>query len=178
MLILMGYAKNSDKDLSEEEKAENAMEAFRANSRHIDSYLQASYGYVVFPSIGKGAMGLGGAHVKVIVSEKGRIIGTARMTQITWGLLWGGQAYSDVIFFYDEGSLNAFKENSFEFSGQVSAVAARHGASADIPYKDGVAVYTIARGGLMCEAAIGGQKFRFKPLKSESTEKMDSTGIE
>lgn len=146
----------------EEEKAQKVIENFKEKNADMETFFEDSYGYVVFPSIGKGAIGFGGAHGKGLVYENDQLIGNAKMTQITWGLQWGGQAYSEVIFFEDEEALNSFKANNFEFSGQVSAVAIKHGASADIAYEKGVAVYTIAKGGLMCEASVGGQKFKFK----------------
>ena len=85
------------------------------------------------------------------------------MTQISLGLQWGGQAYREVIFFETEAALRSFKENNFELAAQASAVAVTAGASADAAYEKGVAVYTMTKGGLMYEASIGGQKFKFLP---------------
>ena len=165
VLYSTSFAQLGGWDPLAEEKAQKVIELFKEKNANIESLFEASYGYVVFSTIGKGAIGLGGAHGKGIVYQNGKMIGTAKMTQITWGLQWGGQAYSEVIFFKDKAALDSFKENNFEFSGQASAVAATHGASADIAYENGVAVYTIVKGGMMCEASIGGQKFKFKPLK-------------
>jgi len=88
----------------------------------------------------------------------------AKVKQVTVGLQLGGQAYREVIFFENEEEFNRFKENRFEFSGQASAVAVTEGASANVKYKNGVMIFTQQKGGLMYEASIGGQKFKFTSL--------------
>ena len=144
-----------------EENAEKTITTFKNKNDKMHSYFEDSYGYVVFPSVGKGGIVLGGAHGRGIVYEKGASIGAAKMTQVTVGFQWGGQAYSEIVFFKDKAALDSFKNSELEFAGQVSAVAVTLGASADIAYEDGVAVYTLAKGGLMYEASLGGQKFKF-----------------
>lgn len=123
-----------------------------------------SYGYVIFPNVGKGAIGIGGAAGNGAVFQKGKHIGMAKMTQVSIGFQWGGQAYREVIFFETEADLNRFKENKIEFSGQASAVAATKGAAANIKYKDGVMIFSQTKGGLMYEASVGGQKFKYRNL--------------
>ena len=115
---------------------------------------------------------------------KGKYVGDTKMTQVTVGLQLGGQAFSEIIFFQDERSFKEFTSGNFEFGAQASAMAITAGASASAStagntagasagksdatttgkYKKGMAVYTIAKGGLMYEAALGGQKFSYKPL--------------
>ena len=150
-------------DPKAEEKAEKTIATFKEKNDKMNSYFEDSYGYVVFPSVGKGGIVLGGAHGRGIVYEQGELIGAAKMTQITLGFQWGGQAYSEVLFFKDKDALDSFKKSDLEFSGQASAVAVTLGASADIAYENGVAVYTLAKGGLMYEASLGGQKFNYLP---------------
>lgn len=123
-----------------------------------------SYGYVIFPNVGKGAIGIGGAAGNGAVFQKGTLIGMASMKQLSVGFQWGGQAYREVIFFETEADLNRFKENKIEFSGQTSAVAVTKGAAANIKYKDGVMIFSQTKGGLMYEASVGGQKFKFRSL--------------
>jgi len=89
-------------------------------------------------------------------------IGTSELIQATVGLQMGGQSYSEIIFFKDESAFDHFKNGNLKFSAQVSAVAVTAGASADVSYSDGVAVFTLAKGGLMYEASLGGQSFTFK----------------
>src|SRR5258705_1680824 len=123
-----------------------------------------SYGYAIVPNVGKGAIGIGGAAGNGAVFQKGNLIGMAKLTQVSVGFQWGGQAYREVIFFESEADLNRFKENKIEFSGQASAVAATKGAAANMKYKDGVMIFSQTKGGLMYEASVGGQKFKFRRL--------------
>ena len=144
------------------------------------------YGYAVFPSIGKGAVGVGGAHGEGHVYAKGKVTGDATMNQLTVGLQLGGEAYREIIFFEDKRAFDTFTSGKFEFGAQASAVAITAGASASAGttgttagastsksdaktasggYHEGMAVFTVAKGGLMFEASIGGQKFSYKPRK-------------
>jgi lipid-binding SYLF domain-containing protein len=109
-------------------------------------------------------MGLGGAYGKGEVYEREALIGVSSLTQLTIGFQLGGQAYSEIIFFKDKEALDDFKGGNFELGAQASAVAATAGASADASYDNGVAIFTLAKGGLMYEASIGGQKFSFEPI--------------
>lgn len=122
-------------------------------------------GYVVFPTVGKGGVGVGGAHGTGVLYENGTAIGEATLTQLTVGLQLGGQAYTEVIFFETEKALASFKKGEFAMAAQVSAVAAAAGASANAKYVEGVSVFTLAKGGVMAEASVGGQKFSYQPFK-------------
>lgn len=145
-------------------------------------FFEESYGYAVFPTIGKGGIGIGGAHGSGRVYEKGKYVGDTSMTQLTVGLQLGGQAYSQIIFFEDKRAFDEFTGGNFEFGAQATAVAITAGASAQAGtggtssgasgtkksattagnYQHGMAVFTVAKGGLMYEASIGGQKFKYK----------------
>ncbi len=125
-------------------------------------------GYAIFPSVGKGAFIVGGAAGTGCLYQGGAIIGQAKLVQATIGLQLGGQSYAEVIFFQNDDVIASFKRNSFEMSAQVSAVAAASGASANAKYRQGVLVFTVAKGGLMYEASVGGQKFTFKPLAKDT----------
>ena len=144
-----------------------------------------SYGYALFPTIGKGGIGVGGAHGSGRVYAKGAHTGDASMTQLTIGLQFGGQAYSQIIFFEDKRAFDEFTSGNFEFSAQAAAVAITAGASVQAGttgpsatasgtrdhakyrgrYYKGMAVFTVAKGGLMYEATIGGQKFEYSAKK-------------
>lgn len=132
---------------------------------HTDSLMKNlfnhAYGYVIFPNVGKGAIGVGGASGGGTVFEKKAVVGKAQMTQVTVGFQFGGQAYREVIFFEDKKTLDQFKENKVEFSAQVSAVAAKAGASGNVKYSSGILIFTQQKGGLMYEASVGGQKFKY-----------------
>lgn len=123
-----------------------------------------AYGYVIFPNVGKGGLVIGGASGNGTVYERNKVVGLAKLSQVTIGFQAGGQAYREVIFFEKKKDLDRFKESKFEFSAQVSAVAVTEGISKDIEYADGIMVFTMQKGGLMYEASVGGQKFEFKKL--------------
>ncbi|MEP7372734.1 MAG: YSC84-related protein [Chitinophagaceae bacterium] len=153
---------SKDEKIAEDSKA--AKEEFTKSDGLMKNLFDNSYGYVIFPNVGKGAIGVGGAAGNGIVYENGNARGTAKMKQVSVGFQFGGQAYREVIFFENKAALDRFKENKFEFAAQVSAVAVTAGASANVKYKEGVMVFTQEKGGLMYEASIGGQKFSYKPL--------------
>lgn len=121
-------------------------------------------GYAVFPTVGKGAIGVGGARGKGSVYQHGKLIGRSTLTQVTIGFQLGGQVYSEVVFFQTAEALENFKLGHLKLDAQASAVALTERASADVGYRSGVAIVTMAKGGLMYEASVGGQKFSFHPL--------------
>jgi len=125
-------------------------------------WFEAAYAYAVFPKVGKGGIGIGGAHGKGLVIHADNTVGKTSMSQFTVGFQLGGQVYSEYIMFRDKTAFDHFTRGNFEMGAQVSAVALTAGASADANYDGGVAVFTIANGGLMYEASIGGQKFKYK----------------
>jgi lipid-binding SYLF domain-containing protein len=143
----------------------HAIAEFQKADSGIAHWFASAYGYAIFPSVGKGAIGIGGARGKGWVYERGALIGKSTLTQVTIGLQLGGQAYREVIFFKDETALKDFCRGNFELSAQASAVAVTAGVSANAKYNGGVAIFTMAKGGLMYEASVGGQKFSFKAVK-------------
>lgn len=128
----------------------------------MKQWFSSAYAYAVFPKVGKGGIGIGGAHGKGIVIRDDSTVAKTSLSQVTIGFQLGGQVYSEYIFFKDETAFNDFARGNFEMGAQVSAVAITAGASADTNYNGGVAVFTIADGGLMYEATVGGQKFKYK----------------
>jgi lipid-binding SYLF domain-containing protein len=142
-----------------------------ANFKYYDPglkvFFEQAYGYAVFPSITKGGLFFGGAYGEGKVYEKTALIGTSSLTQVTVGLQIGGQTYSEIIFFKDKKALDSFTGGNLEFGAQMSAIAVTAGVSTDVDYSNGVAVFTLPKGGLMAEAAIGGQKFSFEPVAKQ-----------
>jgi lipid-binding SYLF domain-containing protein len=148
-------------------------------------FFKTSYGYAVFPTIGKGGIGLGGAYGTGRVYAKEKYVGDTSMAQVTVGFQFGGQAYSQIIFFQDKRAFDEFTGGNFEFGAEASAVAITAGVSAQATttgasagasggqhdanttgsYYHGMAIFTVAKGGLMYEASIGGQKFSYTPKK-------------
>jgi lipid-binding SYLF domain-containing protein len=147
------------------------------------TFFQRSYGYAVFPTVGEGGLVVGGALGKGHVYVHGRLVGDTTMGQVSVGFQAGGKAYSQIIFFEDKRALEEFETGSFEFAAGASAVAITAGANVSVgtggtsagasgtennaretgAYQKGMAVFTIAKGGLMYAATIAGQKFSFTP---------------
>ncbi len=147
------------------EKAEATIAAFKARNTKFETFFKEAYAYAVFPSVSKGGAGIGGAFGSGTVFEQGRPIGKAKLSQLTMGFQLGGQAYRKVIFFETKDDLQRFKKNKLKFAGGASVVLVKQGASANIAYHEGVAVFSITKAGLMYEAALGGQKLKFKSCK-------------
>ena len=142
-----------------------AIKAFERSDSGLKDAFRKAAGYAVFPNVGKGGFVVGGAHGNGLVYEAGNLIGHASLTQVTVGAQVGGQEFSEVIFFETPAALAKFKESGFAMSAQVGAVAAAEGASKNAKYIEGVMVFTKAKQGLMAEASVGGQKFKFEPVE-------------
>ncbi|TMI81085.1 MAG: hypothetical protein E6H10_12420 [Bacteroidetes bacterium] len=156
------FAQDSTKDSKLIGDCHTSKAAFVKVDSLMHSLFDNAAGYVIFPNVGKGGIGVGGAAGNGILFEKGQAIGKASMKQVSVGFQFGGQAYREVIFFENHDALNKFKQDKFEFSAQASAIAATAGASTNVKYRNGVMVFTQGKGGLMYEASIGGQKFSYK----------------
>ncbi len=146
------------------EDANAAVASFEQADPGLARFFTEAVGYAVFPSVKKGAAGVGGAYGKGVLFEHGRPTGRTSLTQVTVGAQLGGQAYSEIVFFESKDAVAKFKKGQLAMAAQVSAVAAKSGASANARYASGVAVFTLARGGLMAEASVGGQRFGFSPF--------------
>ena len=131
----------------------------------MEEFFDGAAGYAVFPRVGKGGIGIGGAHGKGLVIVDDKAIADTSLSQVTIGFQLGGQVYAQFVFFEDETSLGHFQRGNFEMGAQASAVAAKAGASADANYDSGVAVFTNVGGGLMYEATISGQKFKYEAFE-------------
>lgn len=147
---------------------------------NVSEMMAEAYGYAVLPTIGKAGMGIGGAGGKGCVFAGGEHTGDVSMGQVTVGWQLGGQAYSELILFKNKDTYDEFTRGEFEFGADATAVALTYGAQAGAStqgasasagdtkgkgmWKRGMAVFTLAKGGLMYEASIGGQKYSFKPL--------------
>ena len=155
------------------------------NAGQSGEFFSKAYGYAVFPTIGKAGVGVGGAYGKGCVYAKGQVIGEASMSQVTVGLQLGGQGYSQIVFFEDERALKEFTSGKFEFGAEASAIAitaaagvkgntggssasasgGKNDAKTAGKYNKGMAIFTVAKGGLMYEASVGGQKFKYTAKK-------------
>ena len=178
-LVGTGWAKRTEEDY------EHTIEIFKSVSG-VAPFFDSAYGYAVFPSIGKGGLGIGAAHGKGEVYRGGEVTGFSSLTDLSIGLQAGGQAYRQIIFFQDKRAYEEFTSGSYEFDVGAGAVAVTasadasagtqgtgagaspggaSGAASGHEYHKGLLVFTISTGGLMYEATIAGQKYKFKPVK-------------
>ncbi len=166
----------------------DTVELFK-NSGQSAEFFDNSYGYAVFPTVGKAGFVVGGAHGKGQVDEQGEYVGDAKVSKLSVGFQAGGQAYSQIVFFQDKRAFDEFTSGNFEFGAGVNAVAITASAGAEAgtagksagmsggkkdaktvgKYHKGMAVFTIVKGGAMYEASLAGQKYDYTPRsKSKS----------
>ncbi|MBV1924673.1 MAG: hypothetical protein KUG68_11670, partial [Flavobacteriaceae bacterium] len=116
-----------------------------------------------FPKITKGGIAIGAAMGKGIVYKNDQIVGVSKLKQASIGFQFGGQQYSEIIFFENEESFKKFTNGKLKIDGQASTVALKEGVSIDLAYQKGVAIFTMTKSGLMYEASVGGQHFKYTP---------------
>jgi lipid-binding SYLF domain-containing protein len=140
-----------------------AIAAFKTADPTIEPFFSDSEGYAVLPKVGKGAFILGGAYGHGEVYKNGGLVGYCNMTQATIGASVGGESFREIIFFRTHADMEVFLTGEFTFSAQATAVALDAGAAAKADYRNGLAVFVMADQGLMVDASIGGQKFKYLP---------------
>jgi lipid-binding SYLF domain-containing protein len=185
-ILLLGATLTIAAGLAQAASDSETVKLFR-DSNQSTEYFHKSYGYAVFPTIGKGGIGVGAAHGSGHVYEQGKRIGEVTMNQLSIGLQLGGKAYSEIIFFKDKAALDEFTSGNFEFSADAGAIAittsanvsvgttganaggslSKHDAAAASEFHHGMAVFTIAKGGLMYNATVAGQKFSYSAGSSK-----------
>jgi lipid-binding SYLF domain-containing protein len=170
-----------------DEDYRNTVDLFK-HAGESSGYFKTSYGYAVFPNIGKGAFVVGGAYGKGRVYERGKWLGDTSLAQVSVGFQAGGEGYSQIVFFQDKRALDEFTNGNFEFDAGVRVVAitasaggeaGTQGVSGDVSggkkdaatanagdYYKGMAVFTIVKGGALYQASLAGQKYSYKPRKT------------
>ena len=145
-------------------EVQEAIALFKAKDPSIERFFNQSYGYVVLPKVIKGGFIVGGAYGKGEVYEQGKMAGFSSLSQATLGFSFGGEYFREIVFLRDKPDLDMFKQNEYTFAAQVTAVALSSGAAAKADYKAGMAVFFMTDKGLMVDASVGGQKFRYIQL--------------
>ena len=145
-----------------EDGAAVALAKAQTSDPSLANIFKAAAGYAVFPSIGKGAAGIGGAYGKGVLYERGIAAGYCDLSQASIGFQLGGQAYTEIICFETPQAVETFKQGHFRFDAQATAVAIKSGAGANAKFANGAAVFTMDEAGLMYEASVGGQKFSYQ----------------
>jgi lipid-binding SYLF domain-containing protein len=157
---LSSFGWDPDEVKEYDKKSQAALAAFKEKDPKVQRFLDEAVGWVIIPTVGKGGLGIGGARGTGLLYEGGAPTALVTMTQLSIGFQAGGQAYSEFIFFEDDATMTNFKRGNYELGAQASAVAVTAGASADAKFNGGMAIFTQAKGGLMYEASVGGQKFK------------------
>jgi lipid-binding SYLF domain-containing protein len=157
------------KRASLEDAAQASLHEMKAKDPDLESFLKRAYAYANFPDVGKGGFIVGGAHGDGLVYQNGRSIGWADITQASIGAQVGGQTFAELVVFENEAAFTKFRNNEFSLEANASAVALTAGASKGTAFKNGVAVFTMPKGGAMLEASVGGQKFTYTPMGEQRT---------
>ncbi len=144
---------------------QRTLDAMRSEDPSFGRFIDDAYAYAVYPTVGKGGLIAGGAYGKGEVFEQGKMIGYSDLTQVTVGAQIGGQSYSEVVAFENKAALDKFISREYALDAAVSAVALKSGAAKNARFQNGIAVFQYIKGGLMAEAAVGGQRFRFTPVR-------------
>jgi lipid-binding SYLF domain-containing protein len=147
--------------------AKQTLEVLKKADPEITQTLSDAAAYAVFPSISKGAAVVGAAGGTGVLYEKGKPTGLVKMNQLSVGAQLGAQSYSEVLVLQDPQTLTNFKKGQFSLSAEASAVALQRGASRNAEYREGVKIFTFSQSGLMFDASVGGQRFKYTPLSDE-----------
>ncbi|WP_344930864.1 YSC84-related protein [Aquimarina addita] len=158
----ISQSEDDQKVINDAEKAKTSLLKLKVG---LNDFFDTSAGYVIFPNVGKGGFIIGGASGNGAVYENGVLVGMANLKKLNIGLQAGGQLVTEVIFFETEEDLNEFKSDEYEFSAEASAIALKSGVAVNAKYDDGVAVFAMPKEGLMVDASVGGQKFKYVPLQ-------------
>jgi len=149
--------------------AEAAMKKMQIEDSSLRDFLDKAYGYVIFPSVGKGGLIVGGAYGRGEVYRQGQLAGYADLTSGSVGLQAGGQTFSELIVFATEKAYNDFADGDFALSATASAIALKAGAAGQAHFENGIAVFVKPEGGLMAELSLGGERLRFVPMSQSGS---------
>ncbi|HEX6273683.1 MAG TPA: hypothetical protein VFZ53_11600 [Polyangiaceae bacterium] len=145
---------------------EDTITKFKQKDSTIAEFFSKSAGYVVIPTVGEGGFIIGGGHGQGEAFEAGgKYVGRVTVNEVSIGAQVGGQSYSQLIFFETPVDFTRLKDNAFQFTGEVLAIAADQGAAKNAAFKDGVATFILPKKGLMASASVAGQQLDFSPAK-------------
>ncbi len=145
------------------DEAQAALKQMTAQDPGLQDVLNNAYGYVIFPSVGKGGFIVSGGFGRGVAYQQGRMIGYADIKQGGVGATIGAESFSELVVFQNEGAMNRFKAGNFDLGANASATALKAGAAKQARFENGVAVFAHTRGGLMADASVSGQKINFVP---------------
>lgn len=149
----------------------------------LTEQFEKSYGYAVFPSVGRASVAVGVSFGRGIVFERNQPIGTATITELTLGVQVGGQTFSELMFFPSKNELENLKRGEVAFAANASAVLVKAAASGTTDFR-GVIAKAYSLGGMLLELSLGGQKLSFSPdatiggRREEVPRSAERTGME
>ena len=147
-------------ELEARSKAE--LQVYISKDSSIQGLIDKSVGYVVFPSVGKGAWFIGGSYGKgEVFTKTGGKLGYADITEVSAGFTWGAQDFSELLIFMRQDDFDSFKKGDFSVGANASAVLLNAGAAGKTDPSKGVIAFIDAKGGVMAEASVSGQRLRF-----------------
>ena len=166
------------------ENYSSTIKVFR-DSPVVANFFKQSYGYAVFPTIGKAGYVIGGSYGQGQVYHRGKVTGKTSVVEGSIGFQAGAEAFSEIIFFKDRRAYEEFTSGNFEFGASAQAVVITAGAEtqagttgmnagvsvgpkdsvqAETDYVKGMATFIQTKGGLMLGISVGGQKFTFEHI--------------
>jgi lipid-binding SYLF domain-containing protein len=148
--------------------SKSVVQQMESADNSLQNVIDNSYAYAVFPEVGNGAVGIGGASGRGVVYQQGQVIGTTVLRQGSIGPQIGGETYSELIIFKNADALSVFKTGHFELGADASATLIKAGAAAATQFNNGARVFVFPKGGLMAGASINGQSFTFTPTGNGS----------
>jgi lipid-binding SYLF domain-containing protein len=145
------------------DQAQATLKEMQAQDSSLQGFIDRGYGHVVFPTVGKGGLGVGGAYGRGVVYRGNEMSGYADLTQASIGLQAGGQSFGELIVFENQETYNKFTASQLQFGANASAIALKTGAGSAATFQNGLAVFVMPKGGLMAELSLSGQQFKYQP---------------
>ena len=119
-------------------------------------------GVLVFPSIVKGGLIIGGEFGEGVLRKGGAAVGYYNVASVSYGLQIGAQGYSQVMLFMTEDSLAYLdKSEGFEIGADASVALADQGMGGELSTSTAqtpIIAFVFGQSGLMGGIAIEGSK--------------------
>lgn len=145
-------------------EAREALADAVASDPHAAQVIDSALSIAVFPHIGRGALVLGAAYGSGVYYVHGNLAGFCDVNQASLGLAIGGEAYTEIVCLLTPDAVARFEGDVYSLNAQASAVAFTFGKVAHDAYSNDVAIFVRDEAGLMLDASIGVQEYRYKPL--------------
>ena len=143
--------------------ADQAVQDFRQQVNGADVFLNQAAGYLVFPKVYKGGIGVGGETGEGVLRVGGSPVGYYRLAAGSVGFQLGAQAKSIVIAFMTREALDRFRNSDgwrVGVDGSVALIDIGAGKTIDSDnVRDPVVGFIYGSKGLMYNLTLEGTKF-------------------